>query len=44
MSAIAKLYARYIHDGKKTIDDVPPKYRADTIEWLWKRYGIKIEE
>ena len=43
MYAKAKIYAQYIFQNKLTINDVPKKYRADTIEWAWKRYGIKIE-
>lgn len=26
--ALAKIYYRWVRDGRKTIDEVPPKYRA----------------
>ena len=44
MYAVAKIYANQIYEGKRTIEQVPKKYRPDTIEWLWKRYGMRVTD
>lgn len=31
---MAAIYGRQIRAGKKTIEDVPMKWRAATIQWL----------
>lgn len=33
-SALAKLYARHVQEGKRTIDSVPSKIRDEVIEIL----------
>lgn len=44
MSAIGKVWARLIHSGKKTLDDVPAKYKQDTIDAYYELYGKIIGE
>lgn len=37
------IYARRIHDGAITLDDVKPKYKQATIDAYWDLYGIHLE-
>ena len=41
---MARVYARQIHEGKRTIDQVPERWRADTIDAYFDIYGIHIGE
>lgn len=41
---MGKIYARRIHDGAITLDNVPQKYRQATIDAYWDLYGIHIGE
>ena len=36
------VYARLIYKGKKTLDDVPEKYREATIEAYFDIYGVEL--
>lgn len=39
---MAKIYARTIHDGRKTINDVPERYREATREAYRELFGEDI--
>lgn len=41
---MAKVYARLIYKGLKTIDDVPFKYREATREAYYELYGEELPE
>lgn len=39
---MAKVYARLIYKGLKTIDEVPVKYQAATREAYYELYGEEL--
>lgn len=39
---MAEIYARWIHKGKKTIDDVPSKWKEATKQILKDEYGMEV--
>lgn len=41
---MGRVYARQIHEGKRTLDQVPERWREATIEAYWDLYGIHIGE
>ena len=40
---MGKIYARLIYAGKKTLDDVPAKYKEATINAYHELYGVWLE-
>lgn len=40
---MARVYARQIHEGKKTLATIPEKYREATIEAYHDIYGIWLD-
>jgi hypothetical protein len=42
--AMGRIYARWIYNGKKTLADVPEKYKEATIKGYWDLFGLKLEE
>lgn len=38
------IYARAIYDGRKTLDDVPARFKQATIDAYYDLYGIHIGE
>lgn len=41
---MARVYARQIHEGKKTLDTIPQKLIQATIDAYFDIYGIHIGE
>lgn len=41
---MAKIYARQIHDGKRTISEVPASYRNATRAAYFELYGVPCPE
>lgn len=41
---MGRIYARNIHDGKMTLDQVPARWRQATIDAYWDIYGIHLED
>ena len=41
---MAKIYARQIHEGKRTIEEVPERYRQATREAYFEIYGEELPE
>lgn len=37
---MGKIYARLIYAGKRTLDEVPKKYRKDTVIGYHEIYGV----
>ena len=40
---MAYIYARAIHAGTKTLDDVPTKWKQATIDAYYNLYGIHLD-
>lgn len=40
---IAKVYARLIYKGERTLESIPEKYQEKTIEAYYVLYGKKLE-
>lgn len=39
---MAKVYARLIHKGKKTLENAPEKYREDIKKAYFELYGVEL--
>lgn len=39
---MAEIYARWIHKGKKTIDDVPERWKEEVRQKLKDEYGMEV--
>lgn len=40
---MAKIYARQIHEGKRTIEEVPERYQAATRAAYFDIYGEELD-
>lgn len=40
---MGKIYARAIHDGRKTLNDVPEKYVKETKKAYKELYGVELK-
>lgn len=41
-TAIERTYANLVYNGRRTIDEVPEKYRENVRAYLLEHYGMEV--